>query len=832
MSQSTEPTKPSPEEQRDAGTVQTAPLTGLTTEQAAQRLTRYGPNAWSERHVSRLRQLLGYFWGPIPWMIEIAALLSAVVGHWADLTIILVLLGFNAGVGFWQEYQAGNAIAQLKKSLALTARVLRDGQWRGIPARELVPDDVVRIRLGDVVPADIELLQGDYLTIDQSALTGESLPVDKKAGDTAYSGTAVKQGEMVGRVTATGMQTYFGKTAGLVSSAKSASHFQKAVMAIGDYLIYLALALVVILILVGLERQWPLLELAQFALILTVASIPVAMPAVLSVTMAVGALALSRRKAIVSRLESIEEIAGMAILCSDKTGTLTQNRLTLGNPVCFAAADNDALILAAALASKAENGDPIDLAVIAGVRDPASLNAYHQSHFIPFDPISKRTQVTVQTDNGKPFKLSKGAPQVIMQRCQLDDVSRAAAEQRIEQLANKGFRTLGVARQDDREWQFLGLLPLFDPPRDDAAETIANARRHGVDIKMVTGDNLAIARETAGQLGLGDHILSADGLNLSPDGQLAPEVTATLSQADGFAQVFPEHKFALVKALQEQGHIVGMTGDGVNDAPALKQADVGIAVSGATDAARASADLVLTAPGLSVIVQAVEEARRIFQRMNAYAIYRITETIRIMIFMVLAILMYGFYPITAVMIILLALLNDLPIMTIAKDNTWLPPKPVRWEMTQVLSVASVLGIMGVASTFLLLIIARTWLQLEMDQIQTVIFLKLAIAGHLTLLVARTHRPFFAPPYPAPILLVAILCTQSIAVLIAAFGWFVTPIPWSMIGGIILYALAWMLINDLIKLAVYRVINRQASHQKRFLSALKQSFHQHPPAQSR
>ncbi len=809
----------------------TEPLTGLTTEQATQRMDQYGPNEWTEQRVSPLRQLLGYFWGPIPWMIEIAALLSAIVGHWADLTIILVLLGFNAGVGFWQEYQAGNAIAQLKKGLALTARVRRDGQWRTVPARDLVPDDLVRIRLGDVVPADIELLAGDYLSIDQSALTGESLPVDKKAGDTAYSGAAVKQGEMVGRVTATGMQTYFGKTAGLVGSAKSVSHFQKAVMTIGDYLIYLALALVVILVLVGLERQWPLLELAQFALILTVASIPVAMPAVLSVTMAVGALALSEMKAIVSRLESIEEMAGMDILCSDKTGTLTQNRLTLGEPVRFAAPDNDTLILAAALAARAEDGDPIDQAVIAAVSDPHRLDAYHRSQFIPFDPINKRTQVTVQTNNGTPFQVSKGAPQVIMQRCQLNDADQAAAEQQIEQLAKKGFRTLGVARQDDGRWQFLGLLPLFDPPREDAADTIANARRHGVDIKMVTGDNLAIARETAGQLGLGDHILPAEGLNLSSTGLLQPEVAANLAQADGFAQVFPEHKFALVKALQEQGHIIGMTGDGVNDAPALKQADVGIAVSGATDAARAAADLVLTAPGLSVIVQAIEEARRIFQRMNAYAIYRITETIRIMIFMVLAILVYGFYPITAVMIILLALLNDLPIMTIAKDNTWLPSKPVRWNMHQVLCVASVLGVIGVASTFLLLILSRTWLHLEMAQIQTLIFLKLAIAGHLTLLVARTHRPFFAPPYPAPILLGAILCTQTIAVLIAAFGWFVTPISWSMVGGIILYALAWMLLTDLIKLGVYRVLNRQASHQQRFLNSLQKSFHHHPPAQS-
>ena len=809
-----------------------SPLTGLSGQEATQRLQHYGPNELAEHTISPLRKLLGYFWGPIPWMIEVAAVLSAAVGHWADLAIILVLLVFNAVVGFWQEYQAGNAIAQLKKSLALSARVLRDGDWCELAACELVPGDVVRLRLGDVVPADIILQQGDYLSIDQAALTGESLPVDKKPGDTAYSGAVVKQGEMIGQVSATGMQTYFGKTAGLVSTAKSVSHFQQAVLNIGDYLIYLALVLVAVLLLVGLERQWPLLELAQFALILTVAAIPVAMPAVLSVTMAVGALALSKMKAIVSRLESIEEMAGMDILCSDKTGTLTQNKLTLGEPARFVAAADQDLILAAALASKAEDHDPIDLAILAALTDGKVLDAYQQERFVPFDPVSKRTEATVRDAKGNTCKVSKGAPQVILQLCQLDAATRARAEQQVDQLAAKGFRTLGVARQDkqpaDGPWQFLGLLPLFDPPREDARDTIQQARDHGVQIKMVTGDNLAIARETASQLGLGSHILSADRLALSTDGKLAAEITSKLSQADGFAQVFPEHKFALVKTLQGQGHLVGMTGDGVNDAPALKQADVGIAVSGATDAARAAADLVLTAPGLEVIVRAVEEARRIFQRMNAYAIYRITETIRIMIFMVLAILIYGFYPITAVMIILLALLNDLPIMTIAKDNTWLESRPVRWDMHRVLVVASVLGVLGVASTFLLLIISTSWLGLSLAELQTVIFLKLAVAGHLTLLVARSHRPFFAKPYPAPILLGAIFSTQLIAVLIAAFGWFVAPISWTSIGLIWLYALAWMLLADLTKLAVYRHLRREAPHQRRFLATLKASFH-HPHA---
>ncbi len=615
----------------------------------------------------------------------------------------------------------------------------------------------------------------------------------------------------------------------LVSAAKSVSHFQKAVLTIGDYLIYLSLGLAALLVLTMLFRGASLFTLFQFALILIVASIPVAMPAVLSVTMAIGAVLLARMKAIVTRLECIEEMAGMDILCSDKTGTLTQNKLTLGEPALFEAKDVQELILAGAMASKEEDRDAIDSAVIKALSDAKALDRYKQVKFVPFDPVHKRTEAEIKDREGKSFKVTKGAPQVILGLCNPGKDLADKVNAKVDEFAKQGSRTLGVARTDDTStWRFLGILPLSDPPREDSADTIQRAGEHGIKVKMVTGDNLAIAKEIASQLHLGPDIHVADEFfGKGSDRECVTPIQAEqVEEADGFAQVFPEHKFEIVKTLQALGHIVGMTGDGVNDAPALKQADTGIAVSGATDAARAAAALVLTAPGLSVIIQAVETARTIFERMNSYAIYRITETIRIMFFVVLAMIVFRFYPITTIMIILLALLNDLPIMTIAYDNTWLDPKPVKWEMRRVLTVATGLGLVGVLETFGLLVIAVLWLKLDQAQIQSFIYLKLAVAGHLTLFVARTRRPFLTRPYPAPILLIAIFATQCVAAMIVGFGWLVASIPWSYVGLVWGYCLIWIFIEDWFKLHIYRHLALTRKDHKEFLDKVKGHLHPH------
>jgi H+-transporting ATPase len=670
---------------------------------------------------------------------------------------------------------------------------------------ELVPGDVIRLRLGDIIPADARLLEGDPIEVDQSALTGESLPVEVKPSGAVYSGSILRQGEADAIVYATGTNTYFGKTAELVQSADTVSHFQRSVLKIGDYLIALAVAMVLLIVIVSLFRHEPALTTLEFCLVLLVAAIPVAMPTVLSVTMAVGARLLAKKEVVVTKLSAIEELAGVDILCSDKTGTLTQNKLTLGDPFTVDSIPANQVILWAALASRAEDKDTIDLAVIGGVKDDKALKSNHVSHFVPFDPVHKRTEATVKGADGKQFFVAKGAPQVILKMATNAGEVKADVEKAILDFAGKGFRSLGVARADEEgKWKFVGMLPLFDPPREQAKATIASAVEMGVKVKMVTGDQLAIARETAKQLGMGTNILDAGGLGDSKK-DATPEQAKAIEDADGFAQVFPEHKFHIIKVLQKRGHFVGMTGDGVNDAPALKEADCGIAVSGATDAARAAASIVLLAPGLSVIIDAIKEARRIVQRMNSYAIYRIAETLRVLLFMTLAILIFNFYPVTAVMIVLIAVLNDGAILSIAYDNVHYKKTPEAWNMRLVLGIASVLGFVGPIAAFGLFYLGDRVFHLGRPQLQTLMYLLLSVAGHLTIFLTRTRGPFWSIR-PARILWIAVLGTQTIATLIAVYGLFMTPLGWKWAGFVWAYAIVWALLTDRVKLLGYRVLD--------------------------
>ncbi|VVB71607.1 Copper-exporting P-type ATPase B [uncultured archaeon] len=774
---------------------------GLSASEAAERLQKYGPNEIAEKKVNPLMKFLGYFWGTIPWMIEVAAMLSAILGRWDDFAVIFLLLLMNGVVGFWQEHKADKAIELLKARLAPTARIQRDGQWKSSPSRELVPGDIVRVKLGDIVPADIKLIEGDFLQVDESALTGESLPVEKKVSDVAFSGSIVRLGEMTALVFATGMNTYFGRTAKLVEEAKTKSHFQKAVVKIGDYLIIIAVFLVALVFIVATLRHESLLQTLQFALVLVVAAIPAALPAVLSVTMAVGAVELAKKEAIVSKLAAIEEMAGVDVLCSDKTGTITQNLITVAEVVPFEGFTEKDVLLFGTLSSRVEGGDLIDIAITEKSKEEKiDPDSFKLSRFKPFDPVSKRTEAEIVGPQGN-FKVAKGAPQAILSLVESSILS-SKVDKSVEAFASKGFRAMGVAGTDSKGvWRYVGLIALHDPPRADSAETIKTAQSLGVRVKMVTGDHVAIAKEIARKVGLGTNIKPASDFIDKPN----EEATDTIEEADGFAQVFPEHKFKIVELLQARGHIVGMTGDGVNDAPALKKADAGIAVAGATDAAKSAASIVLTRPGLSVIIDAIKESRKIFQRMNSYAIYRIAETIRVLFFITLSIVIFNFYPLTAIMIVMLALLNDFAIMSIAYDRAEYSQKADRWRMSSVMGMALFLGLIGTVESFGLLFFGLDYLHLSKEVIQSFMYLKLSVAGHLIIFIARTKGHFWSYR-PGNLLIGAVLGTQAVATIIAVYGLLIPPIGWNLAAIVWIYVIIVFLIIDQLKVRYYRFFN--------------------------
>jgi H+-transporting ATPase len=521
--------------------------------------------------------------------------------------------------------------------------------------------------------------------------------------------------------------------------------------------------------------------------------------------MAVGAIALAKKEAIVSRLVSIEEMAGVDVLCSDKTGTITKNELTVSDVQAFGKFEIEDALLYGTLASRAENHDPIDDAVIAKAKSVHTvadvLGRYFVVDFKPFNPVLKRTEATVESRDGGHFKISKGAPQVVLSLVSDKTEIETKINDLISTFASKGQRALGVIKGDETgNWQYVGLLAIYDPPREDSAETIKTAQNMGINVKMVTGDHIAIAKQIAQEVNLGTNIIPASSFTEKSDG----EATVIIEKADGFAQVFPEHKYRIVELLQNEGRIVGMTGDGVNDAPALKKADAGIAVAGATDAAKSAAGVVLTKPGLSVIIDSIKESRKIFARMNNYAVYRIAETMRVLFFLSLTIIIFNFYPLTPVMIVLLALLNDLPIMMIAYDNVRIHAKPVRWNMREVIIVASLLGVTGLVASFLLFIIGLDVLHLSALTLQTLMFLKMMVAGHMTLYLARTHdHHFWERPFPAGKLLIAAEGTQVFATVLSVYGVLISPIGWWLAGLVWVYALLEFVVTDFLKIRYFR-----------------------------
>ncbi|KAG6389606.1 hypothetical protein SASPL_151078 [Salvia splendens] len=818
---------------------------GLTSEEGENRLKIFGPNKLEEKKESKLLKFLGFMWNPLSWVMEAAALMAIVLANgdgrppdWQDFVGIVALLFINSTISFIEENNAGNAAAALMAGLAPKTKVLREGGWSEQDAAILVPGDIISIKLGDIIPADARLLEGDPLKVDQSALTGESLPVTKSPSDEVFSGSTCKQGEIEAVVIATGVHTFFGKAAHLVDSTNQVGHFQKVLTAIGNFCICsIFVGIIIELIVMYPIQHRKYRDGIDNLLVLLIGGIPIAMPTVLSVTMAIGSHRLSQQGAITKRMTAIEEMAGMDVLCSDKTGTLTLNKLTVDKSlieVFVKGLDKEQVMLLAARASRTENQDAIDAAIVGMLADPKEARAgIREVHFLPFNPVDKRTALTYIDSNGNWHRASKGAPEQILELCHSKEDVRRKVHAVIDKFAERGLRSLGVARQEVPEkskeslggqWQLVGLLPLFDPPRHDSAETIKRALNLGVNVKMITGDQLAIAKETGRRLGMGTNMYpSSSLLGQDKDESIAAlPVDELIEKADGFAGVFPEHKYEIVKRLQERKHICGMTGDGVNDAPALKKADIGIAVADATDAARGASDIVLTEPGLSVIISAVLTSRAIFQRMKNYTIYAVSITIRIVFgFMLIALIWkFDFAPF---MVLIIAILNDGTIMTISKDRVKPSPVPDSWKLKEIFATGVVLGGYLALGTVLFFWLVKDTSFLSdkfgvrsirdsPEEIMAVLYLQVSIVSQALIFVTRSRSWSFAER-PGMFLLGAFLIAQLVATLIAVYAnWTFAKIKgcgWGWAGVIWLYSIVTYFPLDILKFCIRYVLSGKA-----------------------
>ncbi|KAK4791450.1 hypothetical protein SAY86_031863 [Trapa natans] len=817
---------------------------GLSSENAEARLAIFGPNKLEEKPENKFLKFLGFMWNPLSWVMEAAAVMAIALANgggegpdWQDFVGIICLLLINSTISFIEENNAGNAAAALMARLAPKTKVLRDGHWQEKDAAILVPGDIISIKLGDIIPADARLLEGDPLKIDQSVLTGESLPVTKRTGDEVFSGSTCKHGEIEAVVIATGLNTFFGKAAHLVDSTEVVGHFQKVLTSIGNFCICsIAVGMVLEIIVMFPIQQRSYRDGINNLLVLLIGGIPIAMPTVLSVTLAIGSHRLSQQGAITKRMTAIEEMAGMDVLCSDKTGTLTLNRLTVDRnlvEVFSQDMDKDTVIILAARASRLENQDAIDEAIVNMLADPKEARAnIKEVHFLPFNPVDKRTAITYIDTYGNWYRASKGAPEQILNMCKEKEEIEGKVHSIIDKFAERGLRSLAVAIQQVPEkskespgspWTFCGLLPLFDPPRHDSAETIRRALNLGVDVKMITGDQLAIAKETGRRLGMGTNMYpSSSLLGHNREEHEALPVDELIEKADGFAGVFPEHKYEIVKILQEKKHVVGMTGDGVNDAPALKKADIGIAVADATDAARSASDLVLTEPGLSVIVSAVLTSRAIFQRMKNYTIYAVSITIRIVLGFVLLALIWE-YDFPPFMVLIIAILNDGTIMTISKDRVKPSPRPDSWKLPEIFATGVVIGTyLALITVFFYWIVIDTTffedhfgvksLSGNTEEVSSAIYLQVSIISQALIFVTRSQSWSFLER-PGTLLMCAFVVAQLVATLIAVYAHisfaYISGIGWGWAGVIWLYSLIFYFPLDIIKFVVRYALSGDA-----------------------
>ncbi len=763
---------------------------GLSSEDITKLRQKYGFNEIPEKKENPLLSLGRKFWGTTAWMLEVTAALTFVLQKYLDFYIIAALLIVNAIISFFQEERASGAVRILKQSLHVKSRVLRNGKWTVEDARSLVPGDVIRIRSGDVVPADAKLLEG-YLDVDQSVLTGESISVERKNGEKVYSGSIIKKGESTAIVIATGAATYFGKTAELVQTASPKLHINEVVSGVLKWLLAIAISLVVVSLIVWIIRGFNVISILPLLLVLLIAAIPVALPAMFTVSMALGSMDLVKKGIVVTRLSSIEDAASMDILCTDKTGTITQNRLTVASIIPLNGYSEDQIILYGAMASSDANNDAIDSAFLEEYRT-RGLPAYTVEKFIPFDPSTRRTESDAVLD-GRRLHIMKGAVKTIAALVNSKD-----AEKRMTDLAVKGYRTIAISLESaEKKGEIAGFVALYDPPRKDSRALISELKDLGISVKMLTGDSEEIAMETARNVGLGLSITQVHG-------DISPEI---IEKSDGFSEIYPEDKYRIVKALQEKHHVTGMTGDGVNDAPALKEAEVGIAVSTSTDVAKAAASAVLTKEGLENIVDLIKDGRAIYQRVVTWVLNKITRTIEIVVFVSIAFLILGSYIVSAFDIVLTLFLIDFVTISLSTDNVRASRKPESWNITSLVKVAAVIGGLMIAESFLWLFLGMKYLSVGTQvPMYSFSFGIILYFGIFTTFVTRERKHFYSS-MPGKPLFLSLIADIFVVLAIETFGIpGVAAMPiWVTLLTLSFTAMLSFIVNDSIKSILLRSI---------------------------
>ena len=791
-------------------TLHVNPATGLTPAEAADRLKKQGYNEVAEQKAHPVLKFLGKFWGVSAWMLELIMVLSLVLRHYADFAIVSALLVINAALGFAQERRAAGVMATLRKRLQVSARVLRDSKWQVVPARELVPGDIVRVRPGDIVPADVKVLTGT-LSVDQSALTGESKNVNKQPGEVLSSGSIVRREEGNGVVLLTGANTYFGRTTQLVQTASPKLHIEAVVSQVVRWLFIIVGALLSLVVVISLMRGAPLLEMIPLMLVLLMSAVPVALPVMFTVSMAIGSGELAKRGVLVTRLSASEDAATMDVLCVDKTGTITLNQLAVTDVVPQEHATEADVLFAGALASQEANQDPIDLAFLAAARTRHVFDgvpAVTPVSFAPFDAKSRRTEAVVE-QNGQRLHVMKGAVRTIAEACGLAPPAIESLEAHVRESALKGYRTLAVARGPETgPLGLVGLVSLYDPPRPDAGQLIAELRELGVPVKMLTGDALAVACEIGKGVALPNIRRAADLKAASA--QPGNQAVDLLAGADGLAEIFPEDKYLVVQHLQAAGHVVGMTGDGVNDAPALRQAEVGIAVSSATDVAKGAASVVLTEQGLTDIVALVEQGRTIYQRVLTWIVNKISRTILKSAFVAIAFVATGQFVVSAFAMLLLTFMTDFAKITLATDHVRSSKRPETWKIGGFVIVSVVLGLAMVAEA--LHGLAFGWSRYHLEPVadvqdkplHTFSFLILLYFAVFSVVSARERRWFWST-WPSKSLLAALTADALAGTILALVGLpGLAPLPWDQMFAIFSYALvSCLVVNDALKVLLIK-----------------------------